>query len=65
VTELLEHPQQARALGRNGHLVVRRRLLSHRHLTEWAALLTGVIGRPRTADGATLTSATVVDVNAA
>ena len=47
VSELLEHPQAARALGKNGHLVVRRRYLSHRHIIEWAGLLASVqLARP-------------------
>jgi trehalose synthase len=39
VGEVLETPGWGGALGQNGHLVVRRRYLSTRHITDWCELL--------------------------
>ena len=51
VTATVEQPTLARALGRNGHVLVRRRFLSHRHLLEWAETLRSarrrLVGRRR------------------
>jgi trehalose synthase len=44
VAELLDHPSQARALGRRGHWIVRRRFLAHRQLAVWARVVRAARG---------------------
>jgi hypothetical protein len=43
VTTLIEHPARARTLGHNGHVLVRRRFLTHRQIIEWVELLTALV----------------------
>ena len=52
VTATVEQPTLARALGRNGHVLVRRRFLSHRHLLEWAETLRSLVADRLDAGGA-------------